>query len=125
GIQPKRLEDDMFQDIRYGIGMMRNAPGFTAIAALALGLGIGANTVIFSVMNGFVLRPVPVEKPAELMAPHWGRKMDLQVFGEFSYPNYVDLREQNKSFSELCAWSETSAGISSGGSRDGGAGERA
>src|SRR5262249_36866518 len=43
-LQPKRLEDEMFQDIRYGIRMMRNAPGFTAIAALAVGFGIGANS---------------------------------------------------------------------------------
>src|SRR5262245_49484476 len=124
-LQPKRLEDEMFQDIRYGIRMMRKAPGFTAVATLALALGIGMNTAILSVVNGFVLRQLPVEKPAELMAPHCGRKMDTQVFGEFSYQNYVDLREQNKSFSELCAWSETSAGISSGGSSDGGARERA
>jgi putative ABC transport system permease protein len=116
---------DLLQDLRYGVRILAKQPGFTAVAALALGLGIGMNTAILSVMNGFVLRPLPVEKPAELMAPHWGRKMDTQVFGEFSYPNYVDLRERNKSFSELCAWSETSAGVSSGGSRDGGARDRA
>src|SRR5215475_10045652 len=124
-LQPKRLEDEMFQDIRYGVRMMRKAPGFTAVATLALALGIGVNTSILSAVNGFVLRPLPIEKPTELMAPHWGRKMDSQVWEGFSYPNYVDLGEQNKSFSELCAWSETSAGISSGGSRDGGAHERA
>src|SRR6266508_2559792 len=124
-LQPKRLEDEMFQDIRYGVRMMRRAPGYTAVATLALALGIGVNTSILSAVNGFVLRPLPIEKPAELMAPHWGRKMDTQVFGGVSYLNYVDLREQNKSFSELCAWSETSSGISSGESRDGGDRERA
>src|SRR5262245_4691661 len=116
---------DLLQDLRYGARILAKQPGFTAVAALALGLGIGMNTAILSVMNGFVLRPLPVEKPAELMAPHWGRKMDTQVWEGFSYLNYVDLGKQNKSFSELCAWSETSAGISSGGSRDGGARERA
>src|SRR5215813_435134 len=124
-LQPKRLEDEMFQDIRYGVRMMRKAPGFTAVATLALALGIGVNTSILSAMNGFVLRPLPIAKPTELMAPHWGRKMDTQVWEGFSYPNYVDLGKQNKSFSELCAWSETSAAISSGESRDGGARERA
>src|SRR5215468_5801568 len=95
-LQPKRLEDEMFQDIRYGVRMMRKAPGFTAVATLALTLGIGVNTSILSAVNGFVLRPLPVEKPAELVASYWGRKMDTQVWGNISYPNYVDLREQNK-----------------------------
>src|SRR5205085_6414331 len=104
---------DMLKDIRYGIRMMRKAPGFTAVAALALALGIGVNTAILSAVNGFVLRPLPVEKPMELVAPHWGRKTDTQVWGHFSYANYVDLREQNRSFSDLCAWNETSAAISS------------
>lgn len=115
----------MFQDIRYGIRMMRNAPGYTAVAVLALALGIGVNTAILSTVNGFVLRPLPVEKPAELVTPYWGRKTDTQVWGRFSYPNYVDLREQNKSFSDLCAWTDTSAGISSGESRVAGDSERA
>src|SRR5262245_6895227 len=124
-LQPKRLEDEMFQDIRYGIRMMRRAPGSTAAATLALALGIGVNTSILSAVNGFVLRPLPVEKPAELVASYWGRKMDTQVWGNISYPNYVDLREQNKSFSGLCAWRGTSAGISSGESRKAGDSERA
>src|ERR1041384_1150773 len=59
------------------------------------------------------------------MAPFWGRKIDNQVWGLFSYANYVDLRDQNRTFSGLCAWSEISAGISSGESRDVGEGERA
>src|SRR5215813_11471332 len=124
-LQPKRLEDEMFQDIRYGIRMMRRAPGFTAVATLALALGIGVNTSILSAVNGFVLRPLSVEKPAELVAPQWGRKMDTRVWGEFSYANYVDLREQNKSFSGLSAWMQVSAGISSGESRNAGDSERA
>ncbi|MEN3332690.1 MAG: putative transport system permease protein [Blastocatellia bacterium] len=124
-LQPQRLEDDMFQDIRYGIRMMRKAPGFTAIAVLALALGIGVNTAILSAVNGFVLRPLPIDKPAELIAPYWGRKTDTQVWGKFSYANYEDLREQNQSFSDLCAWTETSAGISSSESRNGGDSERA
>ena len=124
-LQPKRLEDEMFQDLRYGIRMMRKAPGFTAVAALALALGIGVNTAILSAVNGFVLRPLPVEKPTELMTAHWGRKMDTQVWEEFSYPNYVDLRERNKSFSDLCAWVGTSAGVSASESRTAGDNERA
>src|SRR5262249_29020111 len=113
------------QDIRYGVRMMRKAPGFTAVATLALALGIGVNTSILSAVNGFVLRPLPLEKPAELVASYLGRKMDTQVWGNFSYPNYVDLREQNKSFSGLCAWTGASASIGSGESRNAGDSERA
>ena len=117
--------EDLWQDLRYGVRILARHPGFTAVAVLALALGIGVNTAILSAVNGFVLRPLPVDKPAELLTPYWGRKTDTQVWGEFSYPNYVDLREQNRSFSDLCAWMETSAGISSSESRNAGDSERA
>ncbi|MGH9755457.1 MAG: ABC transporter permease [Blastocatellia bacterium] len=115
----------LWQDLKYAMRMMRKAPGFTAVAALALALGIGVNTAILSTINGFVLRPLPAEKPAELVTAYWGRKKDSQVWGYFSYPNYVDLREQNKSLSDLCAWTQTSAGVSSSESHAAGEGERA
>ena len=120
-----RWVSNLLQDLRFGARMMRKAPGFTAVAVVALALGIGVNTAILSAVNAFVLRPLPVEKPEELVAPHWGKKIDAEVWGKFSYPNYEDLRDQNNSFSELCAWSETSAGISSGESRNAGDSERA
>src|SRR2546423_8935141 len=116
---------DLLRDLRYGVRILANQPGFTAVAVLALALGIGVNTAILSAVNGFVLRPLPVEKPAELLAPYWGKKTDTEVWGQFSYPNYVDLREQNKSFSDLCAWRETPAGVSSGESRKAGDDEHA
>ena len=116
---------DLLQDLRFGARMLAKQPGFTAVAVLALALAIGVNTAILSAVNGFVLRPLPVEKPAELVSPYWGKKTDTQVWGDFSYPNYVDLREQNTSFSDLCAWTEASAGISSGESRSAGDSERA
>ncbi|HZE71519.1 MAG TPA: ABC transporter permease [Pyrinomonadaceae bacterium] len=124
-MQTYRWEDAMLQDIRYGVRMMRKAPGFTAVAVLALALGIGVNTAALSAVNGMVLRPLAVANPTELMAPFWGSKKDARVWGEFSYANYVDLREQNKTFSDLCAWRETSGGISFGESRSGGDDERA
>ncbi|MEW6736165.1 MAG: ABC transporter permease, partial [Acidobacteriota bacterium] len=113
------------QDLRFGARMLAKQPGFTAVAVLALALGIGVNTAILSTVNGFVLRPLPVEKPTELVSLYWGRKTDTEVWGEFSYPNYMDLREQHKSFSDLCAWMQTSAGISSSESRKAGDDERA
>ncbi|HEX7956225.1 MAG TPA: ABC transporter permease, partial [Pyrinomonadaceae bacterium] len=120
-----RWVSDLLRDLRYGVRVLSKRPGFTAVAALTLALGIGVNTAILSVVNGFILRPLAVDRPEELVAPYWGRKTDAQVWGEFSYPNYLDLREQNKTFSDLCAWRETSAGISSSESRTAGGDERA
>jgi macrolide transport system ATP-binding/permease protein len=114
----------LMQDLRFGLRMLRKNPGSTVIAVLALALGSGVNTAILSAVNGFVMRPLPAEKPAELVVPYMGRKTDAQVWGKFSHPNYADLREQNKSFSELCAWMGTSAGISSSESRTAGDNER-
>ena len=115
----------LWQDLRFGARMLRKQPGFTAIAVLALGLGIGVNTAILSAVHGFVLRPLAVDKPAELIAPFWGRKADAHVWGDFSYANYEDLRAQNQSFSNLCAWTDTPASISSGASPNAGERERA
>jgi len=116
---------DLLQDLRYGVRILAKQPGFTVVAALTIALGIGVNTAILSAVNGFVLRPLPVENPEELVAPYWGRKSDAQVWGRFSHPNYVDLREQNKSLSDICAFTWASAGISAGETRAAGDAERA
>ncbi|HYY94156.1 MAG TPA: permease prefix domain 1-containing protein, partial [Pyrinomonadaceae bacterium] len=85
---------DLLRDLRYGVRILAKQPGFTVVTALALALGIGVNTAILSAVNGFILRPLAADRPAELIAAHWGRKTDAQVWGEFSYPNFVDLRDR-------------------------------
>jgi len=104
---------DLWLDLRYGARTLLKKPGAALLAVLTLALGIGANTAILSVINGFILRPLPVEKPDELVAPFWGDKKDAEVWGGLSYANYVDLRERNQSLSGLLVWSLTSAGVSS------------
>ena len=124
-MQSFRWEDAMFQDIRYGIRLMIKTPGVTAVAVLALALGIGVNTAVLSAVTAMVLRPLPIENAEELITPHWGSKKDAQVWDEFSHANYLDLRDQNKSFSGLSASRETSGGISFGESRGSGDDDRA
>jgi len=102
----------LWQDLRYGVRMLRQRPGFTVVALLALALGIGVNTTIFSAVNGFVLRPLPVKQPEEVVQVFWGSQREGEVWNNFSYPNFVDLREQNKSFSGLFAWQMLSVAIS-------------
>lgn len=102
-LQPKRWEDDMIQDLRYGVRMLLKRPAFTLVAVLSLALGLGANTAIFSLVNTLLLRPLPILQPEQLVALNSageGRGM----FSNFSYPNYRDLRDRNAVFSDLIGY---------------------
>src|SRR5882724_12108709 len=65
-LQPQRLEDEVFQDLRYGARLLLKHKGFTAVAVLSLALGIGANTAIFSLIDAVMLRALPVQEPERL-----------------------------------------------------------
>ena len=107
----------MLKDIRYSIRSLIKHPGFTIVAVIILGLGIGVNTAILSTVNGFILRPINVPRANEVVMPFWGSKKETEVWGSFSYANYVDLCDQSKSFSGLLAWNMAQAGISESASR--------
>src|SRR5262245_66468620 len=93
----------LWQDLRHGALMLWKQPGFTLIIALTLSLGIGANGVIFSLVNALLLRPLPVEKPEELAAVYTS-DFSSGAFGATSYPDYVDFRDRNRVFTGLVAY---------------------
>ena len=102
--------ETLFQDLRYAFRMLLKGPGFTAVAVLALALGIGANSAIFSVVNGVVLRALPYKDPESLMMV-WSRRPLLQalaVAGSQEFPvsaaDFTDWRDQNQVFEQIAAF---------------------
>ncbi|MGC1485277.1 MAG: ABC transporter permease [Candidatus Acidiferrum sp.] len=88
----------LLQDVRYAFRLLAKNPGFTAIAILTLALGIGANTAIFSVVNGVLLRPLPFRDPSRLVLV--AEKSSFPVIST-SYENYLDWRDQSHSFEAM------------------------
>jgi len=88
-----------FQDLRYGIRMALKSPAFTAIAVITLALGIGANTAVFSIVNGVLLNPLPFPQADQLVT--LGENKANFENGSISYPNFHDWRKDNQSFSSM------------------------
>ena len=89
----------LFQDLRYGLRMALKSPAFTAVAVINLALGIGANTAVFSIVNGVLLNPLPFPQADQLVA--LGENEANFENGSISYPNFRDWQKDNRSFSSM------------------------
>jgi predicted permease len=97
----------LLQDLRYGLRILWKSPGFTVVAVLTLALGIGANTAIFSIVNGVLLRPLPFPKPDQLVAINekdMRGEMPGGVVANTSYPDFFDWRAQNHVFENMATF---------------------
>jgi hypothetical protein len=101
----------VLQDLRFSIRQLRKSPGFTLAAVFTLAMAIGANAVVFSVMNGLILRPPDVPQADSLYGIERASDKDMAQ----SYPNYLDLRDRNHSFDDLAAFTLTQVALNTGG----------
>src|ERR1700733_15649686 len=90
-------------DARYGVRMLRKSPGFTIVAILTLALGIGANTAIFSVVDGVVLAPLPYRNPDQL-AMVLLNNLSLKHNTMLSYPDFLDWQRNSRSFEQMAGY---------------------
>jgi predicted permease len=104
------LLESLIQDVRFALRMLRKSPGFTAVAVVTLAVAIGANAVVFGVLDGLILRPLHVPQAQSLYGIERGN--DLAV--NQSYPDYVDLRDRNRSFEDLAAYNVNGVGLDTG-----------
>ncbi|HEY2497114.1 MAG TPA: ABC transporter permease [Candidatus Angelobacter sp.] len=104
----------MIQDIRYGMRMLLKHPAMTLVATLTLALGIGANTTIFSTVNGILLRPLPVAN-ADRLVVFGGQMQNGALFTGISYPDFQDIRSQSNGFSSVIGYTLRLAGMESKG----------
>jgi predicted permease len=100
----------LLQDLRFALRQLRKSPGFTVAAVLTLALAIGANAVVFSVMNGLLLRPLDVPQAQSLYGIERASDKDMSQ----SYPNYLDLRNRNHSFDGLAAYAISEDALDTG-----------
>src|SRR5258706_11885747 len=94
--------ESFLTDLRYGARMLLKSKGLTIVAVFSLAVGIGANTVIFSIVNSITLRPRPVAHPEQLVELYTGDAS--QPYQTTSYPSYLDFRDHNEVFTGLAAY---------------------
>jgi predicted permease len=117
---PRRWEDEMFQDVRYGVRMLLRSKAFTTVAVLSLALGIGANTALFSVVDAVMLKALPVDHPEQLVLLRWvggsgivlgfrgstekDMATGLKTSTSISYPAFERFRDQNQTLASIFAF---------------------
>ena len=109
----RRMFGDLWHDLRHGARRLRRTPGFTVIAILTLAVGIGANTAIFSIVNGVLLRELPCRDPKQLVWI-WATRTDRDK-AFYSIPNLSDTSERNSSFEQLAAFANWGVNFTGGG----------
>src|SRR5262245_42309458 len=103
----------MMSDLRYALRWLRRSPGFTAVAVLSLGLGVGANTAMFSLVDALLFRPLPVSDPATLVDV-FTTGGDGDVHATNSYADFQDLKAGNSVFSDMIGYAPMFAGLGLG-----------
>src|ERR1700760_361961 len=96
----------LLQDLRYAVRQFRKVPGLAAVVVITIALGIGANTALFSVVNGVLLNPLPYPHPEELVTLHES-KPNFST-GSISFPNFLDWQRDNQTFSSMAVQRGTS-----------------
>lgn len=102
--------ETFLQDLRFSLRLLRKSPGFTIAAIVTLALAIGANAVVFGVLNAMILRPINVPQAQSLYAIERGGDKSVTE----SYPDYLDLRDRNRSFDGIAAYNVSGAGLDTG-----------
>ncbi len=108
------MTEAILQDLRYAVRRLARSPGFTAVAVLTLGLGIGANSAIFSVVNGVLLRSLPFEEPDRLVQLYTAYPDDETRY-PLSPPDFMSFHEEARSFSDVAAYAPTRRTITQSG----------
>src|SRR4029079_12962278 len=115
GVSPTEgVMDTLSHDLRYAVRQLLKTPGFTIVALLSLGLGIGINTTIFSVVSALLLQPLPVAEPARVVGV-FTSDFSGPVFGGSSYADFNDLHDRARSYEALAATMFGSVGLSGSG----------
>ena len=104
------LIESLLQDLRFSLRMLRKSPGFTAVAVVTLAVAIAANAVVFGVLNALILRPLNVPQAQSLYGIERGNDQAVNQ----SYPDYLDLRDRNRSFEDLAAYNVAAVGLDTG-----------
>src|SRR6516164_8007162 len=103
------LIEDFLQDLRFALRLLRKSPGFTAVAVATLAIAIGANAVVFGVLNALILRSLNVPQAESLFIVQHGSDV-----GSHSYPDYLDLRQRNRSFDDVAVFAIRQSGLDTG-----------